>query len=194
MFLGGTVGIILGGPIAVLLVSLFNPAIVGGAGPDAVWRGLSTIAGSWIGGSANQTAMKEVFGVSDNLFSALIAVDVLVANLWTACLLFAAARSERIDAWLGADTTAITAVKQKVEEFRARTARIPALADVIVVLAVGFWRDRVRAFHRGHRGAVYPNARAAAGAIQPHEQVLLDRRGRDDGRLAPFASTESARP
>jgi uncharacterized membrane protein len=26
-----------------------------------VWKGLSTIAGSWIGGGANQTAMLEVF-------------------------------------------------------------------------------------------------------------------------------------
>jgi uncharacterized membrane protein len=138
MFLGGTAGVLLGGPIAVLLVSFFNPALVGGAGPDAVWRGLATVAGSWIGGGANQTAMKEIFGVSDNLFSALIAVDVLVANVWMACLLFAAARAKRIDAWLGADTSAIAVVKQKVEELQARTARIPSLTDLMVVLAVGF--------------------------------------------------------
>jgi len=66
---------------------------VGGHGPEAVWRGLATIAGSWIGGSANQTAMKEVYGVGDRLFSVMIAVDVLVANLWMACLLFAAAQN-----------------------------------------------------------------------------------------------------
>lgn len=138
MFFAGTVGIVIGGPLAVLLVSWFNPELVGGAGPDAVWRGLSTVAGSWIGGGANQTAMKEVFGVSDNLFASLIAVDVLVANLWTACLLFAAARSARIDAWLGADTRAIKEVQRKIEELRARSSRIPALADTIVVLAVGF--------------------------------------------------------
>ncbi|MBA3273019.1 MAG: DUF819 family protein [Chthoniobacterales bacterium] len=138
MFFAGTVGIVIGGPLAVLLVSWFNPELVGGAGPDAVWRGLSTVAGSWIGGGANQTAMKEVFGVSDNLFASLIAVDVLVANLWTACLLFAAARSARIDAWLGADTGAIKEVQRKIEELRARSSRIPALADTIVVLAVGF--------------------------------------------------------
>ena len=50
MFLGGTIGIVLGGPVAVLLVSVFSPELVGGQGPDAVWRGLSTVAGSWIGG------------------------------------------------------------------------------------------------------------------------------------------------
>ena len=50
MFLTGTVGVIIGGPIAILLVSIFSPETVGGVGPDAVWRGLATLAGSWIGG------------------------------------------------------------------------------------------------------------------------------------------------
>jgi len=138
MFLGGTVGIIIGGPLAVLIVSFINPELVGGQGPEAVWRGLATIAGSWIGGSANQTAMKEVYEVGDRLFSVMIAVDVLVANVWMACLLFAAGRSKQIDAKVGADTSAIDELKTKVEEFRARIAKIPALKDTITVLAVGF--------------------------------------------------------
>jgi len=44
-----------------LIISIFSPETVGGAGPDAVWRGLSTLAGSWIGGGANQAAMLEIF-------------------------------------------------------------------------------------------------------------------------------------
>ena len=138
MFLGGTIGIIIGGPLAVLIVSFINPELVGGQGPEAVWRGLATIAGSWIGGSANQTAMKEVYEVGDRLFSVMIAVDVLVANLWMACLLFAAGRAKQIDAKVGADTSAIDEVRTRVEEFRSRIARIPALKDLITVLAVGF--------------------------------------------------------
>jgi uncharacterized membrane protein len=138
MFLGGTIGIIIGGPLAVLIVSFINPELVGGQGPEAVWRGLATIAGSWIGGSANQTAMKEVYEVGDRLFSVMIAVDVLVANLWMACLLFAAGRAKQIDTRVGADTSAIDEVKTTVEEFRARIARVPGLKDTIAVLAVGF--------------------------------------------------------
>jgi len=138
MFLGGTAGIIIGGPLAVLIVSFINPELVGGQGPEAVWRGLSTIAGSWIGGSANQTAMKEVYEVGDRLFSVMIAIDVLVANAWMACLLFAAGRAKQIDTKVGADTSAIDEVKTKVEEFRARISKIPALKDTMTVLAVGF--------------------------------------------------------
>ncbi len=46
MFFTGTIGIVIGGPIAILVISTFSPETVGGAGPDAVWRGLSTLAGS----------------------------------------------------------------------------------------------------------------------------------------------------
>ena len=61
MFFTGTLGIVIGGPIAILLISAIYPSAVGGVGPDAVWRGLSTLAGSWIGGGANQTAMLEIY-------------------------------------------------------------------------------------------------------------------------------------
>ncbi len=45
MFVTGTVGIVLGGPLAILIVSAINPEVVGGEGSDAIWRGLSTVAG-----------------------------------------------------------------------------------------------------------------------------------------------------
>ena len=69
MFFTGTLGIIIGGPLAIIIVSAVSPDIIGGSGPDSVWRGLSTVAGSWIGGGANQAAMKEVFEVNDSIFS-----------------------------------------------------------------------------------------------------------------------------
>jgi len=138
MFFTATTGIVIGGPAAVLLFSWINPDVVGGVGPDAVWRGLATVAGSWIGGGANMAAMKEVFEVSDDMFSTMVAVDVLVASLWMAVLLYMAGESRLIDAKLGADTTALDALRRKVEEFQAKHARIPTLADTMIVAAVGF--------------------------------------------------------
>jgi uncharacterized membrane protein len=138
MFLTGTVGIIIGGPLAILIVSMINPDIVGGAGPEAVWRGMTTIAGSWIGGGANQTAMKEVFDVGDDLFSIFIAVDVIVANIWMAVLLYGVGRADKIDKFLKADTSAIEDIKKRVEEYQAQIMRIPTLTDTMKVLGVGF--------------------------------------------------------
>lgn len=138
MFLTGTVGVVLGGPIAILLVSMVSPETVGGAGPDAVWRGMTTLAGSWIGGGANQAAMKEVFDVGDDLFSQMIAVDVLCASLWMAILLFLAGRSAAIDARLGADTRAIDDLKVRVEKFQEQHARQTSFHDLIFLLAISF--------------------------------------------------------
>ena len=138
MFLTATVGIVLGGPLAILIVSTFAPDVVGGVGPDAVWRGLTTVAGSWIGGGANQAAMKEIFNVGDTLFSSMIAVDVIVANIWMAFLLYGAGINERIDAKFQADNSAITELKEKIEAYRAQILRIPDLTDTLKVMTVGF--------------------------------------------------------
>lgn len=138
LFLTGTLGIVIGGPIALLLVSLVFPEMLGGAGPDAVWRGMTTIAGSWIGGGANQAAMKEVYEVGGEIFSAMVTVDIIVANLWMAVLLYMAANSKRIDARTGADTSAIDAIRAKVEKYEAEHVRNPSLRDLMLILAVGF--------------------------------------------------------
>tara|TARA_A100001037_G_scaffold306333_1_gene350786 strand:- start:6173 stop:7417 length:1245 start_codon:yes stop_codon:yes gene_type:complete len=138
MFFTGTIGVVLGGPFAIIIVSFFAPDIVGDVGADAIWRGLTTVAGSWIGGGANQAAMKEIFTVGDDLFSAMIAVDVIVANIWMAFLLYGAGIHERIDVYFQAESSAITQLKDKIESYRAQILRIPNLNDVMKVMAVGF--------------------------------------------------------
>jgi len=159
MFLTGTVGIVVGGPLAIIIVSWFSPETVGGQGPDAVWRGLTTLAGSWIGGAANQTAMKEVFDVGDQMFSILVAVDVLVANLWMAILLIMAGNSTRIDSLYGADSSDIDHLRRKMEAYQARVLTIPKTADTMKVLAAGFGVTAI-----AHLGADYlaPSIEAAA--------------------------------
>jgi len=137
MFITGTVGILVGGPLAILIVSSFAPDIVGGAGPFAVWRGLTTIAGSWIGGGANQLAMFEVFRPDPDLFSAMIAVDVIVGNIWLAVLLYGAGNAEKLDRFFKADSTAVNELKDKVEQYRLSIMRIPTLADTFMVVGVG---------------------------------------------------------
>ncbi|PSL07741.1 DUF819 domain-containing protein [Cecembia rubra] len=138
MFLAGSVGIILGGPLALFVVSFISPSILGGVGPDEIWRGLATIAGSWIGGGANQTAMLEVFGASPTLFSQMIAVDVLVANVWMAVLLYWAAKPGRIDQIFKADSSAIQELQEKVEKYRESILKVPSLSDTMKIFGIGF--------------------------------------------------------
>lgn len=137
MFFTGTLGVMIGGPLALFLTSLIAPDLLGGAGPDAVWRGMATVAGSWIGGSANQTALYEIFGAGPDVFSIWIAVDVIVANVWMAGVLWIAANQVRVDRWLRADTAAVDRVREKAEAYEAEHARIPLLKDLVFILAVG---------------------------------------------------------
>jgi len=137
MFLAATLGIVLGGPVAVLFVSWFMPDVVS-VPPDELWRGLSTIAGSWIGGGANQAAMKEIFEVSDNLFGSMLVVDIVVANIWMAFLFYGADNTKKIDKWLQSDVTAIEQLKTKVADYKAKVSKIPTTTDLFVMMAVAF--------------------------------------------------------
>lgn len=137
MFLTATLGIVLGGPVALLIVMNVAPDLIPVTGED-LWRGLSTVAGSWIGGGANQTAMKEIFEVSDNLFATMIIVDIVVANIWLGFLLYGTNITERIDRWLRADTSAIEDLKQRVANYRASVEQLPTMTNTFVLMAIAF--------------------------------------------------------
>jgi uncharacterized membrane protein len=137
MFLTGTFGVIIGGPIAIMMVSAFSPETIGGAGPEAVWRGMTTIAGSWIGGGANQAAMYEIFKPSDKLYSIMITVDVIVAEIWMAFLLIGVGKTKSIDRFFKADASSVIRLQEKMHEFSQRIARIPSLTDIMMILGVG---------------------------------------------------------
>jgi len=138
MFLTGTVGIVIGGPIALLVMSAIFPDMIGVDGPNAIWRGMTTVAGSWIGGGANQAAMKEIYEVGGDIFSSMVTVDIVVANLWMAVLLIMAGRAKQIDAAAGADTSTIDALRIKAEKYNSENDKMPTVADLMFIVAVGF--------------------------------------------------------
>ena len=139
MFFAGTFGIIIGGPVALYIIGLFSPDILVDSGSDSIWRGLATVAGSWIGGGANQTAMKEIYGASEALFSAMIVVDVFVANLWMAVLLYGAGKSDKLDKKLKADNSAIVSLKEKVESYSASISTNPNLTQIMMLMGIVFF-------------------------------------------------------
>jgi len=137
LFLTGTAGVILGAPLALAIVGFFDPALLNPEGANAIWRGMTTTAGAWIGGGANQAAMKEVYGVGADVFGKFVAVDVICANIWMAFLLFLAGRSARLDAWRGADTTALDELRHRVEKVQLDSARITSSYDMMQILVYG---------------------------------------------------------
>ncbi|MEM7677700.1 MAG: DUF819 family protein [Myxococcota bacterium] len=157
MFLAGTVGVVLGGPLALIITASFAPELVGGVGPDAVWRGMTTIAGSWIGGGANQAAMYEIFKPSDELYSVMITVDVIVAEVWMAALIIGIGHQGAINRILRADSSSVDKLRDKMEAFSASIARLPLATDVMVIAGIGFGATAI--------------AHGAADSIAPYIQA-----------------------
>jgi len=168
MFLTGTVGVIIGGPIAILIYSYIDPSVVGGEGYEAAWRGMATIAGSWIGGGANQNAMYETYQFAPQLYGKMIVVDIVVANLWMAFLLFGASRADKVDKWLKADSSSIEDLKNRVVKYQESIAKQPTLTDYMMILGIAFSLVGV-----GHFGG----------------EIISDAIGKSLGSDSPFASS-----
>ncbi len=138
MFFAATFGIVIGGPLSIWIYSMIDPSVVGGVGADATWRGMATLAGSWIGGGANQTAMLEMYQYKQELYGKMITVDIVVAQLWMIFLLWSATRAEKFDNWLKADTSAIDDLKKRMKDYEETNSKKPTLTDYMLKIGLTF--------------------------------------------------------
>jgi len=134
MYAAASLSVMAGAVLAFLLSRAVHPETVAGD----TWAGMTTLAGSWIGGGANMLAMKEIFQVDATTFGQFAVVDVGVGYVWMAVLIFLAARAQAIDARSGADTRAIEELKLKLEAFRAEHGRIASLTDLMMIVGLAF--------------------------------------------------------
>ncbi len=130
MLLVGTVGVVIGGPLSLILCHRWLP--------DDAWQGMSALAGSWIGGGANYVAVGDMAGASDEMLGLMVIPDVFVANVWMGVLLYLSGRQHAIDNWTGADARMIRDLEDRMTDFHERTNRIATLADLLMILALGF--------------------------------------------------------
>lgn len=100
LFLIGSVGVLLGGPFALWALGQLNSTLLIANDNNAVWLGMTTLAGNWVGGTANQLAMKDLFKVGDNIFGVFVAVNVIVSGIWMAILMALVPYEMRINTWL----------------------------------------------------------------------------------------------
>jgi uncharacterized membrane protein len=128
MVVAGTLGIVIGGPISLLLFQSFLPA-------DA-WTGFAALSGSWIGGTANMVAIAESVGTPESAFGPIIVVDTVVGYSWMGVLLFFAAYQARFDARMGANTAAIEETNRRLEELD-RDRHPTTLRDAVMMIGMG---------------------------------------------------------
>ena len=138
MFFAASFGVMIGGPLSVMIAGSISPGVLV-QNNEEIWKGLATIAGSWIGGGANQAAMLEVFGASKTMFGQMVAIDVLVAYLWMGILLYGTQYNDRINKWLKADSTAITTLEKRMEGIDISVEKKRSgTREFIIVLGLAF--------------------------------------------------------
>ena len=129
MLVVGTLGIVIGAPIAFLLVGQFS-------GDGDLWKGMAALSGSWIGGTANMVAIQESVGLRD--LGPVIVVDTVVGYGWMGILLYLAKYQTRFNAWVGADTSAMDRVDATLRQLD--TTRRPITIEtgaIIIGLGIG---------------------------------------------------------
>ena len=129
MMLTGTAGVVIGGPIALLLFQSWLPA--------EAWTGFAALSGSWIGGTANLVAMAESVGTPDSIMGPIIVVDTVVGYGWMGLLLLASAWQTRWDRRIGADTSTIESTNRRLSEID-QTRKPTGLRDLLVIFGIGF--------------------------------------------------------
>ncbi|WP_394132609.1 DUF819 domain-containing protein [Shewanella maritima] len=138
LFLCASFGIIIGGPLALLIVASWAPETVQWSGSDAVWRGMATLAGNWIGGTANQLAMQKVYDTDNTLFAIMISVNVVISAVWMSFLLFIAKHAAGIDKHLKANQTELNSLINATVEATAPANKPTQLLNYMMIFAVAF--------------------------------------------------------
>ena len=124
MLLAGTLGIVVGGPIA---LAIFQPFL-----EPQTWKGLGALSGSWIGGLSNMVAIKEGIGTPDSLLGPIIIVDSVVGYGWMSVLIAFSSHQDRVDQWNGAH-------RQLLDDLNGRMARIKAANETPITIPGFSW-------------------------------------------------------
>lgn len=125
MLLAGTTGILIGGPVALIL---FGPFL-----PEDAWMGFAALTGSWIGGSANMMAIAGSVGTPDSQLAPIIVVDTVVGYGWMGVLLFFSAWQHVFDRKTGARVGAIEETNRRLANIDSHRHPIELWHAVVLV-------------------------------------------------------------
>ncbi len=138
VMLFGSFGIILGASISFYLFKnhLFagKPALM-----KDVWKGVGALSGSWIGGSANMTAIAAGVGLDKNsaVLTPFLAVDTIVGYGWMGIVIFLARFQDSFNKFFKIDTSAIDKLNIRLEKLEAsKTSRKIEIKDMAYLIGI----------------------------------------------------------
>jgi uncharacterized membrane protein len=130
MFFTGSFGIIIGGPIVLLIFKHWLP-------PDA-WKGIGALSGSWMGGSATMLAIAQSIGTPESLLAPLIVVDTVVGYGWMGVVIFLSAFQDKVDEFNRVDKTILLELNKKLQDLKEAKKKILTFVDLATMIFVAF--------------------------------------------------------
>ncbi len=129
VMLMGTAGVMVGAVVSYMIVHRWLS--------EDAWKGFGALAGSWIGGTGNMMATKDILETPDDLLGLAILADQVIYIIWLPILLGSRNFADRFNKWAGVDERRL----QAMDEAAAAAATvnkesIPAMRDYIYLAAI----------------------------------------------------------
>jgi len=128
VMLAGSLGILIGGPIMMLIFGRWLP-------PD-VWSGFGALSASWMGGSGNLIAVAESVKTPDEIYGTIIVADAIIPYAWMGLLIFLSAHQARFDRWNRARSDILDDLKRRAAGTVGARSEPITLRHVVMMFAV----------------------------------------------------------
>lgn len=127
VMLMGTAGVMVGGAISYLIVNQWLP--------EDSWKAVGSLAGSWIGGTANMLATKEMLEASDAQLGLAIIADNVVYIVWLPLLLMSRDFADKFNKWARVPEDRLAAM-DAAAEMHAEEDHAPTRSQYLYLAAV----------------------------------------------------------
>ena len=127
VMLMGTAGVVVGGVVAYAIVHRWLP--------DDSWKGIGALAGSWIGGTANMLATKEMLGTSEAQLGLAVVADNIIYIVWLPLLLMSRDYADKFNKWARVPAGRLAAM-DAAAEMHFEEDHAPTMAQYLYLAAV----------------------------------------------------------
>ena len=129
VMLMGTAGVVVGGVVAYVIVH--------GWLPEDSWKGFGALAGSWIGGTANMLATKEMLGASEAQLGLAVVADNIIYIVWLPLLLMSRDYADKFNKWARVPADRLAAM-DAAAEMHVEDDHAPSMQQYLYLAAVVF--------------------------------------------------------
>jgi uncharacterized membrane protein len=127
VMLMGTLGVIVGAVVSYMIVHRWLS--------EDAWKGVGSLAGSWIGGTGNMAAATEMLDTPPELFGLAVLADNVIYIVWLPILLASKNFSERFNAWTRVSEDRIRLMDSAAAEM-AVEEKAPQMRDYLYLAAI----------------------------------------------------------